>query len=519
MESLRRFSALVGADLLERSRSRRFWVLLALMTAATWWSFPPAGADYLVLAVNGRYRGLYSSAWIGMVVAMLSIWLSLLGFYLVRGTLVRDIETRVWQLLVATPLTRGAYLLAKWASHMAVLLLVAAASLLVGLVAQWVRAEDRVVDLPELVKPVLLLAVPSLALTAMFAVWFDMVPWLRRTAGNVLYFALWIAILVVSVGSSGAQEGGAPARVAAGAADPRGIHLVQESVRALVAPDLGEPLKPGFCMRCGLGSRTVKTFAWRNWPLGWADIAGRLGWLVAAVAGVVLAAPWMDRAGARVGTPRQAGASGVGRRLRWLDRLLAPLQASALGALVAAEAQRSLRLRPWWWWSAVAAAALVGAMAPTAVAAIGVLAGWMLLLDLYSRAALHEQESRTGAIVFSSVGAGRRVLLARWIMLSALGCLVNLPALLRFLLEAPASALALLAICVSLASWALAFGTLLRNARAFELLACMLAYLALNGAPALNVAVDPLRTALVHLALLAPACALAWWGRTGLRLR
>lgn len=520
MESLRRFLAIVGADLLERGRSRRFWLALALVTAAAWWSFPSVDAGYLVLALNGHYRALYSSAWIGMVVAMLSIWLSLIGFYLVRGTLVRDIETRVWQLLVATPLTRAAYLLAKWCSHMAVLSLIAGAALLVGLLAQWVRGEDAVFDLAELVKPVLLLAMPSLALTATFAVWFDLAPWLRRTAGNVLYFALWVAILAASAAPPARVPGGASVAPVAGhvmPGDPRGILLARRAIQQQVGRQLDEPLQPGFCMRCGLGGRAVRTFHWNAWALDWTDVAGRLFWLGAAVAGVVLAAPWMDRAGARAGSPRSAGASGGGRPLRWLDRLLAPLQGSVLGALVAAELQRNLRQRPWWWWGALAAAMLVGVLAPLAVAALGVLAAWMLLLDLYSRAALHEQESRTGAIVFCAAGGGRRVLLARWLMLAALGCAVNLPALLRLLLVAPASALALLAVCASLASWALALGVLTRNARIFELLVCLFAYLALNGVPALNVAADPLRTALSHLALLAPACALAWWGWTRAR--
>ena len=260
MESLRRFCAIVGADLRERTRARRFWVVLALIAAATWWSFPPTTANYLVLALNGRYRALYSSAWIGMVVAMLSIWLSLIGFYLVRGTLVRDIDTRVWQLLAATPMTRAAYLLAKWCSNMAVLLLVVAASLLVGLAAQWLRAEERAIDLIELLKPTVWIALPSLALTAVFAVWFDMIPWLRRTAGNVLYFVLWVAILAGTVPllQDGAHGGG-------GLGDPRGMVLFQQAVLEQAAPQLGEPLKSGFCMGCGLGGRTPKTFSWTSW--------------------------------------------------------------------------------------------------------------------------------------------------------------------------------------------------------------------------------------------------------------
>lgn len=511
---MRRFGAIVGADLRERTRGRGFWLLMALVAAATWWSFPPTGARYVVLALNGQYRALYSSAWVGMVVAMLSIWLSLLGFYLVRGTLARDIDTRVWQLLAATPMTRAGYLLSKWCSNMAVLLLIVVASLAVALVAQWLRAEDRVVDLVELLKPAVWIALPSLALTAAFAVWFDMLPLLRRTAGNVLYFVLWIAILAGAVRMLDAGPGSAAAN---SIGDPRGMALFQQAVLRQAAPQLAEPLQSGFCMGCALAGRTPKTFRWTSWQVAWSALAGRAFWLLFALAAVACGAPFLDRAAARTGATGAARTQGGGRRLAWLDLLLAPLQRFGAGALVAAETQRNLRQRPLWWWCAMLAAAGAGALAPMPAAAVAVLASWMLLLDLYSKAALHERESRTGAIVFSAPGASRRVLLARWTMLAAGGCVATLPALLRFAFEAPLTALAMLAVSVSLATWALALGAVTRNPRAFELLACCCAYVALNGAPLLNVAVAPLWTTVSHLAMLPLAAALLWWGWAGLR--
>ena len=126
MDALRRFAAIVTADFRERSRSTRFWVVLGAMGIATWWLFPPAEAGYLTVGFGGA-RGLYNSAWVGMVLGLLyASMVSLAGFYIVRGTLSRDFETRVWQLLVATPMTRPGYLLAKWSSHMLVFALLLA---------------------------------------------------------------------------------------------------------------------------------------------------------------------------------------------------------------------------------------------------------------------------------------------------------------------------------------------------------------------------------------------------------
>ena len=501
METLRRFRAIVGADLLERTRSTKFWVIQAVICIASWWSFPTMEKGYVVLAVNGHLRGEYTSAWIGMVVAMLSVWLTLVGFYLVRGTLVRDFETRVWQLLVATPLTRSAYLLAKWCSNMAVLLLVLAGALAVGLVAQLVRGESQAVDLVELVKPALLLAVPSLAVTSLLALVFDLVPWLRRTAGNVIFFVLWLfslAATVPAMNSAAAGEGAGP-----WLGDPRGMVVFQHSVVKQVSPQLKEEkLKTGFCMVCVVKTERRGTFVWNEWQQDGAMVAGRLLWLMLAIGGVLFCAPWLDRAAASGEKVRTSAANGSGRTLRFLDVLLAPLHRSQLGALVAAEMQLTLRQRPAWWWLAVLGIAGAGALAPMPVAALAVVGGWALLLDKYGQAALHERTTRTGPIIFSAIRGGKRVLQARWIVLFALGVVVNLPAVLWFGVTAPLIALAIVIVAASLPAWALAVGAVTGNSRTFELLACVFGYLALNGVAILHVGTDPGWTAWVHIVAL-----------------
>lgn len=81
MQALLRFFAILQADLRERIRGPRFWVMLAIVMVAAWWCFPPASAGYRILSMNGGERGFYSSAWVGMVLAMVySSLLSLGGF-------------------------------------------------------------------------------------------------------------------------------------------------------------------------------------------------------------------------------------------------------------------------------------------------------------------------------------------------------------------------------------------------------------------------------------------------------
>ncbi len=508
-DALRRFAAVVLADWRERSRSARFLAVLAAMAIVSWWLLPPLGASYLTVAINGAHRGTYSSAWVGMVLALVfSTMFSLASFYMVRGTLARDIDSRVWQLLVATPMRRSTYLLAKWCSHVLVMLSIAAISLAVGIAAQLVRAEDRQVDLVELVKPMLVLSVPGFAITAMLAIWFDLVPWLRHTAGNVLYFFVWIALLSLSLTQVLPQHRPGPAD--AWVTDPGGVITF---VRAVERIELGGARIANLNVVRPVLHDTVSTFAWSSWPVRAVDLRGPLAWLVLALAGVLLASRCLDWGAARTSRASSRAREGTGARLRWLAWLVAPLQRSAAGTLVAAEIQLVLRSRRWWWWLLVLASFGVQLLAPTAIVSMAAIASWALLLDVLAGAVLRESETRTAALVFSAAHARGRVLATRWAMLTALAWLCTLPALLRLAVALPAAALALLAVGASLAIWGLALGAATRNARSFELLFVVLAYVSLNGAPVLNVGVAPWTTLATHLALLPAGAALlflAW---------
>lgn len=479
MEAVHRFLAFARADLLERVRSTRFWVLFALIAGAAWWCFPPAEATYMILGLGeGQYRGAYSSTWVGMALSMLCIWLSLLGFYIVRGTLARDIETGVWQLLVATTMRRSTYLLAKWFSHVLMLSLILAAAALVGIAAQLVRGEDRSLDLVELLKPLVLLGLPTLGLTATFALVFDLVPWLRRTAGNVLYLVIWILMLASTQQALRSEQGWI--------GDPFGVAVFDRAARQELSVDV----KPGFCLACGMKTKRPTLFAWQEWQPAARDVAGRAFWLAVGLGVVVLSAGFLDRAAAHTAP---AKGEGGGRELRWLSILLQPLRRSQGGTLLAFELQLALRQRQLWWWMAMLATWGFQALGSPHVGMLAALSAWLLSLDVYSRLALREQMTRTGPVVFSACGARRRVMIARSLMLVVLGLVAALPALLRF-------GMPIAVVALSIASWALALGALTRNPRTFELLMAAGAYLAIDGLPVF--------TPMPHLALLPVAAAL-----------
>lgn len=496
MSSPRSVAAVLVADLRQRLRAPRTWLVVAGLAALMWWCFPAADRNFLTVSVDGM-RGYYSSAWIGMIEALMySASLSLVGFYLVRGTVVRDFETRTWQLLVATTMSRGAYLFAKWLSHMLLFLLVMGAGLAVGLLMQWLRAEDRHIDLVELAKPVVVLTLPSLALTAAVAVWFDMVPWLRRSVGNVLFFVLWVALL--GVGTSQASKDAGATTPWPG--DPHGLLVAEHDL----GRDWPVPAPKGETRGLSVGAQVMEQgehavlVDWSHWHVDAAALRSRGAWFALALLLLGLAVPLLDRCAAHAG--KQGRSAAAGARLRWLDRVLAPVERWLPGGvLAAAELRLVLRARRWWWWLALPGVLGTQLFAPPKAMAIAAILAWVLLLDVFARLVLREQETRTAGLVYTAPAMRLQLPLTRALVSIGLAWATTVPAMLRLAATHPQAALATLVVGASLALWGMAVGAMARNGRLFELLALGAAYVGVQGAAILNVIVAPADTLRWHL--------------------
>ncbi|HEY0660266.1 MAG TPA: hypothetical protein VGD21_02940 [Lysobacter sp.] len=541
MNTLRATGAILRADLLQRLRSPRYWIVMFGLGAFMWWCLPPVEADYMTVVFGDTLRGRYSSAWVGMAVALVySPLLSLAGFYLVRGTVTRDLDTRAWQLLVTTTMSRRAYLIAKWLSHMTVFAGVMLVGLAVALALQLIRGEDTQIDLLELVKPVVLITMPALGLTATLAVWFDLVPWLRRSAGNVAFFMVFIALVSVGLSHAGRGPNAPPpfpgdlhglARVeydmahhwpaARGALAEEAAKRERKRTQATKAP-AGDERGTGDAAKFESPGLSVGTLVleagerptlidWPRWNVGSDLLLARAFWLGMAVVTLLAASPFLDRFAARTSAARANQFRGAS--LRWLEWLLKPMQRGTRGALLAAELRLVLRSRRWWWWLSMAIAFIVQLAAPGQGLTIGILAGWILCLDVFSRVILREHDTRTAALVFTAPGMRAKLLGTRVAMAIGLAWVVTLPALLRLALQHPAAALATCVAGASVALWGLALGALFRNSRPFELTLLAAAYISAQGALVLNTLIAPQTTLAWHAASIPMAVALlvvAW---------
>ena len=118
MNTLRILYHIARADFLERIRRYSFLLMLGLVV---WIGYLSASGQFN-MSVSSDYLGILNSAWVGGTMTVtVTTTLSLVGFYIVKGSVNRDYVTGVGQIMATTPLSRSAYMLGKWLSNFAVL--------------------------------------------------------------------------------------------------------------------------------------------------------------------------------------------------------------------------------------------------------------------------------------------------------------------------------------------------------------------------------------------------------------
>ena len=412
------------ADFFERVRRYSFLVTLAFTLYAAF----EVNRGNIVVNL-GHYRGVYNSAWLGMLLSLTATFLiTMAGFYVIKNTVERDRHTGVGQILAATPIGRTSYLLGKALSNLAVVGVIAGILLCAAFAMQLWRREATGIDVWQLVAPFLLLSLPALAFLSALAVVFECVPGLRGGFGNVMFFFLWIAFLAAGI------------QTHSGYLDLLGAGFIEGSVKRTAEGLPG--YDGGFSFQIGPHSgQTFETFVWNGFHWTAAVVAQRAFWLLAAFLLILLAAAFFDRfdpsrgifhrVGVAVGWgSRQARPAKVaeaqasnGEAVRETSAApghLTPLASRAVGGRFGAVLQAELRLMLKGrskWWLLVALGLCIGSFgAPAGEARGKVLAfAWLWPVLIWSAMGTREGQNATGPLIFSSARALERQLPAVWL--------------------------------------------------------------------------------------------------------
>lgn len=429
MNAARVLGHLVKADFLTRVRRTSFLLTMGFTLYVGYETF----AGHIVLRLDD-YRGVYNSAWVGALMGMVtSAFLSLAGFYIVKGSILRDEQTRVGQILAATPMSKSFYTVAKWLGNFAVLASMVGVMAVAALLMQMERGEDRTLHLGALLGPLVLYALPAMAFVAALAVLWETLPWLRGGLGNVVYFFVWTGLLTMGVHAGIGHPG--PVRTSTLFQDFTGMPTLMNQMReALVRVDPG--FGNGFALTIG-SAAPQKRFVWDGLAWSGVQVAARLAWVVYALLAALLASVFFHRfdparmavRGLRRGEAapergevielKAARQLAEQKREGWRG-MLTPVPRGAektrLFALVAAELRLMLHGQRWWW-TVGAAGLFAGCLAsPLHEGRTGVLvAAWLWPLLLWAQMGNREARWATESLVFASPHAMARQLPAAWL--------------------------------------------------------------------------------------------------------
>jgi ABC-type transport system involved in multi-copper enzyme maturation permease subunit len=484
MSTARVIYHLARADFLERVRRYSFLVMLGLVILLGYQT--AIGNVRLQL---GQYRGEFNSAWIaGMMSIIITFFLGWFGFYLVKGSVARDRETGVGQIMATTPMSRPAYMLGKWISNFAVLMAMVLILMIIGLVIQLISGESSQIDLAVYLAPFLYIVMPLMALVAAVAVLFEAIPFLSGGFGNIVYFFGFVMLIPLTMENLQSIPALEPLGMALLKAD-----MAQEVLQ--VYPDYD-----GSFMLGGLETPIEGTFTWTG--IDWtAHVVGtRLGYVGLAVLVTLAGSLFFDRfdpsrrkprrrkESASIPTPEPVIVSEPQPAVQ-----LTPLNRSAnqfrFSRVLLAELKLMIKGQYWWWYAGALGLIVAGLVNPVEITRQYVLPlAWIWPILLISPIGNREARSNMRQIAFSSASPLWRQLPSQWLAGFIVVLLMGSGVVIKFVVSGnSAGLLAFLSGAVFIPSLALGLGVWSGSSKPFEIVYVSLWYLGpMNKVPGLD---------------------------------
>lgn len=479
MNSARIIYHLARADFLERVRCYSFLVMLGLVVFLGY----QTAIGNMALEL-GQYRGEFNSAWVGAMMSLIgTFFIGWFGFYMVKGSVARDRETGVGQIMATTPLTRPLYLLGKWLSNFLVLMAMVAILALAGMVIQLLQGENTQLNLLAFLDPFFFIVMPLMALVAAAAVLFESIPFLQGGFGNVVYFFAFIMFVPLFMENNTLKN--------YPAFEPMGLGLLaSEMGKAVTAihPDYNGD----FTLGGGFVEQATTTFVWNG--IHWTPefIFARFSLIVIALALTFLAALFFDRFDPSRAKPRSvrtknSASNSVPAPASTSPALptphLTPLNKSAnrfnFFTILAAELKLLLKGQRWWWYAIMGGIIIACFVNLSSVVREIVLPfAWIWPILIWSAIGNREIHNNVQQLTFSSASPLWRQLPAQWIAGFIVTLLMASGAALRFVVDGDAIGLiALLSGAIFIPSLALATGVWSGTSKLFEILYMVIWYL------------------------------------------
>ncbi len=267
------FLIIIKSDYLQRTRSYAFLITLCASLAIAYTFVPEPNANYSTIRI-ADYVGYYNSAWFGYVTSiMTSIFLSLIGFYLINSGIKKDIETKVGHIIASTPISNFKYLLSKVLSNFMLLLTIVLMVFIMSIVLFVSYNDGFSFELFQFIKPYILITIPAMFFISMLAVVFEVFFGKYSVIQNVGFFFLFSTLMVFT-----------PKTESQFSLDIFGskivMHQLEETVRGITNSDTISDLSIGYV----LGSeKKVKKFEFNGIDFPTSFIISRFIWILFSI--------------------------------------------------------------------------------------------------------------------------------------------------------------------------------------------------------------------------------------------
>ena len=339
-----RIFTIIKHTMFKQIRNTSYLLVVVLSIFVAFLCVPGMNEGYQIFYLGG-VRGIYNSAWLGSIAAMLPVillWLP--GFYLLRSQISEDARLKIGQSIASSPVRKIQYIGSKFLSNFAVLLSFALLFTLAVILMQIFRNESMSIEPQHYVVPFVLITIPHLLVLAALTVLFDVIPALKGVFGNIILFVIWITFSTVSVATPSNSY------------DLFGIGIIfNQMLTGAKAVYSGLPDAASFGYYPNSG--TVPTFVWNGVVWDNDFLLTRLLWVGLATLLVIAATILFDRfrtakiLNLHITVPKSVAKKNVSR-----TRTLSPVKKSrhaSFLALLKGELRIMMAGKSLWWYAVV----------------------------------------------------------------------------------------------------------------------------------------------------------------------
>ncbi|CAL2086253.1 ABC transporter permease [Tenacibaculum sp. 190524A05c] len=470
---------LIKYSYLQRVRNYNFLITLCASLAVAYTFVPAPDANYSTIRI-ADYVGDYNSAWFGYVTAIMSsLFLSLVGFYLINGGIKTDVQTKVGQIIATTKVTNATYLFSKVISGFLILLTILGIVLIMSIALFHLYNENFPFEIFQFIKPYFLITIPALFLIAVLAVVFEVFFRKYTILQNIGFFFLFSFLML----SSRTHEDNF-------SSDMLGTQIVmnkmENQVRELTQGDRIKELSIGYVIG---NKNAAKKFHFNGMEFPYSFIISRIFWIALGALLVFLTTGFFHRFSLKESSTQKAPKVAIQTEITNKEIQISGLSKLTTNfsilPLLRTELLLLIRKGKKWLWFINGIGMLLLALVPLEIAHQFVLPIlWFFQVSRISGLTTKEFTNKVHYFAFASFKPLQRLLISQLLASILLLLFLALPLLVRLILAANFIALSAVILGgIFIVFLAAVFGIVTKGKKLFEVVFFMITYTNINKIP------------------------------------